>query len=115
MSALAAATAGFLTIGSVHAADADRSVFGQMPDGTAVEAITLTNANGVSARVLSYGATLQSLRVPDRSGNLDDVVLGYDDFSDYIEHPQYFGSTVGRFANRIAGAQFVLDGVPDRR
>ena len=89
---------------------AERSAFGTMPDGTAVEAITLRNANGISARVFSYGATLQTLKLPDKSGRIDDVVLGYPHLDSYLERPQYFGSTVGRFANRIAGARFSLDG-----
>jgi aldose 1-epimerase len=84
--------------------------FGTMPDGTAVEAITLTASNGITARVITYGATLQSLLVPNREGQFDDIVLGYSNLADYIAKPQYFGATVGRFANRIANARFRLDG-----
>ncbi len=95
---------------SAHAADATRSAAGTLKDGTAVEAITLSNAHGVSARILAYGATLQSLIAPDRAGKPADIVLGYDDLASYVDHPNYFGVTVGRYANRIAGGKFMLDG-----
>jgi aldose 1-epimerase len=96
--------------GSSHAASATRAGFGALPDGTPVEAVTLSTAAGIRATVISYGATLQSLELPDRDGHVDDVVLGYSDLDGYVTRPQYFGATVGRFANRIAGARFNLDG-----
>ncbi|MCG7348708.1 aldose epimerase family protein [Sphingomonas sp. ACRSK] len=108
--ALVAAATTALTAGTASAAEVQRSAAGTLKDGTAVEAITLVGANGVSARVLTYGATLQSLIAPDRDGNKADVVLGYDDLADYVDHPNYFGVTVGRYANRIAGGTFTLDG-----
>lgn len=108
--ALVAAATTALTAGTASAAEVQRSAAGTLKDGTAVEAITLVGANGVSARVLTYGATLQSLIAPDREGNKADVVLGYDDLADYVDHPNYFGVTVGRYANRIAGGTFTLDG-----
>nr|WP_317891843.1 aldose epimerase family protein [uncultured Sphingomonas sp.] len=108
--ALVAAATTALTAGAASAAEVQRSAAGTLKDGTAVEAITLVGANGVSARVLTYGATLQSLIAPDRDGNKADVVLGYDDLADYVDHPNYFGVTVGRYANRIAGGTFTLDG-----
>lgn len=108
--ALVAAATIALTAGTASAAEVQRSAAGTLKDGTAVEAITLVGANGVSARVLTYGATLQSLIAPDRDGNKADVVLGYDDLADYVDHPNYFGVTVGRYANRIAGGTFTLDG-----
>ncbi|RKE53554.1 MULTISPECIES: aldose epimerase family protein [unclassified Sphingomonas] len=98
---------------SAHAADAaeaKRAPAGTLKDGTAIEAVTLSNAHGVSARILSYGATLQSLMGPDRNGKIADVMLGYDDLASYVDHPNFFGVTVGRFANRIAGGRFTLDG-----
>lgn len=94
----------------VAAAEAKRSVFGRMPDGREVAAVTLSNRNGVSARVIAYGAALQSMVVPDRAGRVADVAIGYADLSNYLEKPQYFGGTVGRFANRIARGRFSLDG-----
>lgn len=96
--------------GTVAAAEATRAAFGELADGTRIEAVLLENGNGVSARVITLGATLQSLSVPDRRGNPADVVLGYDSAAEYLEHPQYFGATVGRYANRIAGGRFSLDG-----
>src|SRR5881628_646133 len=94
--------------GSVHAATARREAFGALPDGTSVEAVTLTGANGVSARIMTLGATLQALSAPDRSGRVADVTLGYDDARSYIERHNYWGQTIGRYANRIAGGRFTL-------
>lgn len=91
-------------------AGARREIIGTLSDGTPVEAITLANAHGVSARLLTYGATLQSLVAPDRAGTLADILLGSDDLSFFVERPDYFGVTVGRYANRIAGGRFSLDG-----
>jgi aldose 1-epimerase len=108
--ALVAAAAAALTSGTASAAEVQRAPAGTLKDGTAIEAITLAGDNGVSARILTYGATLQSLIAPDRDGNKADVVLGYDDLADYVDHPNYFGVTVGRYANRIAGGTFTLDG-----
>lgn len=92
------------------AGEAKRSTFGKLADGRAVPAVTLTNGKGVSATVIAYGASLQSLVMPDRNGDKADVALGYDNIEDYVDHPQYFGATVGRFANRIARGRFSLDG-----
>lgn len=93
-----------------HAATAQRANAGTLGDGTPIEAITLTAPNGVSARVLAYGATLQSLTLPDRRGAPADVVLGHDKASEYVAVQDFFGVTVGRFANRIARGTFTLDG-----
>lgn len=92
------------------AADASRATFGTMPDGHKVEVVTLDDGHGFIARVISLGASLQSLTLPDRHGKLADVVLAYPDLHDYLAKPQYFGATVGRFANRIAKGRFTLDG-----
>lgn len=92
------------------AATASKQPFGSLADGTRVERITLTNANGVSASVITLGATLQSLMVPDRDGKPGDVVLGHDTAQDYLVKPQFFGVSVGRYANRIAKGRFSLDG-----
>jgi aldose 1-epimerase len=110
LSAGIAAVAMGLSITGAHAAEATRAPFGTTPDGIAVEAVTLTDGHGISARVVSYGATLQALLLPDRTGRSADVALGYDDLAGYIAKPQFFGATVGRYANRIAGAKFTLDG-----
>ncbi|WP_019053118.1 aldose epimerase family protein [Sphingobium xenophagum] len=99
-----------LTSGAALAAEASRAPAGTLADGAAVEVISLTNKQGISARILTYGATLQSLSMPDKHGKTADVLLGYDDLKDYVDHPNYFGVTVGRYANRIAGGAFSIDG-----
>ena len=91
------------------AAEARRETFGQL-DGAPVEAVVLSNAHGVRARIIAYGATLQALDVPDRHGKLADIVLSYPDMDGFIRKPQYFGATIGRFGNRIGGAAFDLAG-----
>ncbi|MFD0314781.1 aldose epimerase family protein [Streptomyces flavalbus] len=84
--------------------------FGTLSDGTEVRSWTLERA-GVRVRVLSYGGIVQSVQVPDRTGRPGNVVLGFDDPAGYEEHPgPYFGALVGRYANRIAGGAFPLDG-----
>ncbi|TVV75455.1 aldose epimerase family protein [Sphingomonas solaris] len=107
---IAAATVALCAGTAAGAAVARRMPAGKLADGTTVEASTLSNQHGVSARGLTYGATLQSLIGPDRNGRPADVILGYDDTTAYEAHPNYFGVTVGRYANRIAGGKFVLDG-----
>jgi aldose 1-epimerase len=87
-----------------------RDVFGLLPDGRAVERVTLRAPNGFEARIITYGATLQALMVPDAVGFCDDVVLGHDNLEAYLSNRRFFGATVGRYANRIANARFVLDG-----
>jgi len=107
---IAAASAAALLASGAQATTTSRSTFGTLPDGRAVPAVTLTNGHGVSATVIAYGASLQSLILPDRNGRKADVVLGYDTLDQYVNQPQYFGATVGRFANRIAKGKFTLDG-----
>jgi aldose 1-epimerase len=87
-----------------------RAPFGRTPDGQPVESFTLTNAHGVELRAISYGGIIVSLRVPDRDGRLDDVVLGHEDLEGYLAKPAYFGALIGRYGNRIAGGRFTLDG-----
>jgi aldose 1-epimerase len=87
-----------------------KSSFGALPDGTAVELYTLTNANGLVAKITNYGAIITELHVPDRNGTLGDIALGFDNLRQYLEGHPYFGATVGRVANRIAGGKFTLDG-----
>lgn len=113
--ARAAGLLGFLAafIGATmdsHAADLGRRPFGKMPDGTLVEAFTLKNAHGLEARIISYGAIVQSLLVPDGKGGTVDVVLGFDTLDEYVKGNPYFGAVVGRYANRIAKGRFTLDG-----
>jgi aldose 1-epimerase len=82
--------------------------FGALADGSAVEAVDLSNAQGLSARIMTLGASIQSLSVPDRNGELADIVLGHATAAEYLAKPQYFGATVGRYANRIAKGRFAL-------
>jgi aldose 1-epimerase len=87
-----------------------KTAFGKTGDGTPVEAYVLSNGAGMKAKVITYGATLTELHVPDRDGKFDDVVLGFDDLKGYLDGHPFFGSTVGRVANRIAKGKFTLDG-----
>ena len=91
--------------------DVTKAPFGSLPDGTAVEIYTLTNDKGLRARIMTYGATLVSLEVPDRNGKPGDITLGYDSLDGYLKASPYFGSTVGRVCNRIDQARFTLNGV----
>jgi aldose 1-epimerase len=106
MSLLAAAAA---LSSSASAADVSRAPFGKA-DGHDVEAITLSNAHGMKVRIITYGAAIQSLIVPDRDGHPDDVVVGPATMEGYLTKPQFFGATVGRIANRIDKGRFTLDG-----
>ena len=88
-----------------------RNPFGTTDDGNKVDIITLENSNGISASIITWGATLQSLKVPDRNGVSEEICLGFDNLEGYTAKNPYFGCTVGRFANRIAGGKFTIDGV----
>lgn len=91
-----------------------RSLFGHMPDGRAVEAVTLVAENGSRATVIAYGASLQAMIVPDRHGTFADVTLGHATLLEYFANAAYFGASIGRVANRIAGGRFMLDGTEYR-
>lgn len=95
-----------------HAAEpgVSESVFGKMPDGKEVKIFTLTNAEGMVAKVTEYGAILVSITAPDKDGNFKDVTHGYDTLEGWLSNTSYFGATVGRFGNRIAEGKFELDG-----
>ena len=102
---------GALALAATGAAGAqERTVVGTLPDGTKVESILLRDGSGMQARVLTLGAALHSLEVPDRDGKYADVVLGDATLQATLAKPQYFGTVVGRFANRIARGRFRLDG-----
>ena len=84
--------------------------FGKMPDGTPVDIYTLKDG-AVEARIITYGGIVQSLKVPDKKGNVADVVLGFDTLDEYVNgNKAYFGALIGRYGNRIAGGNFQLDG-----
>jgi aldose 1-epimerase len=87
-----------------------RAPFGTLPTGEQVQAFTMTNARGLEMRVLDYGGIIVSLRTPDRTGKLGDIVLGFDDLQGYVKSSPYFGAIAGRYANRIAKGRFTLDG-----
>jgi len=87
------------------------AIWGHTADGVAVPIYTLTSAQ-IEVRVIAFGAKLVSIRTPDRSGKMADVVLGFDDLQDYLRAPNpYFGAVVGRYGNRIADGKFSIDGV----
>ena len=120
MNALLPRTTAVLTLlllltASVHAATIESQPFGTTPEGTPVQIYTLRNASGCEARITNYGGIIVSLKVPDRHGKLDDVVLGFDRLEDYLtpeylKKGPYFGALTGRYANRIARGTFSLDG-----
>ncbi|HEX3843662.1 MAG TPA: aldose epimerase family protein [Steroidobacteraceae bacterium] len=92
------------------AAQARRAGFGALADGTRIEAVDLTSQAGIRARIITLGARIQSLYTPDRTGKLTDIVLGFASPQQYFDDSNYFGATVGRFANRIGKGRFTLDG-----
>lgn len=88
-----------------------RAPFGTTSDGAAVDVFTMTNARGMEVRAISYGGIVVSIRVPDRNGRVDDIVLGHDTLAGYIaNNTPYFGAIIGRYGNRIGQARFTLDG-----
>jgi aldose 1-epimerase len=92
------------------AAGVSRAEFGRSPEGETVELVELTVGSGLTVRILTLGATLQSVIAPNRRGDLADVALGFDTVEEYLANDAYMGSTVGRVANRLAGGRFVIDG-----
>ncbi|MBQ7638535.1 MAG: galactose mutarotase [Clostridia bacterium] len=87
-----------------------RESFGFMPDGTEIYKYILENGKGTQAHVLTLGATLQSFITSDKNGEMRDVLLGFDTVEDYLSKSNYQGATVGRYANRIGGASFEING-----
>jgi aldose 1-epimerase len=87
-----------------------KRAFGQTAEGQAVDLYTLRNSRGAEATITNYGGIVVTLKMPDKSGNFDDIVLGYDNLEGYLEKTPYFGCLVGRYGNRIGGASFELDG-----
>src|SRR3954470_1734866 len=87
-----------------------QSSFGTMPDRTTIDLFTLTNAHGLEVRVITYGAVIVSIKAPDRRGRFEDIVTGFDTLDGYLTRSRFFGAVVGRYANRIAGGRFTLDG-----
>jgi len=94
-----------------EAASVKSKLFGETTDGREVTLYELVNDNGLRATVMDYGAILVSLEVPDRNGKLADINLGFDELEPYIKRSPMFGAVVGRYANRIENAKFIIDGV----
>src|ERR1051325_1712966 len=95
---------------AVQAVEAKRETFGTLPDGSKVDAVVLDSGHGVRLGVIPYAPSRQEVSAPDRHGKSANILLGYAKFDDYLKKPQYFGATVGRYANRIAKGHFSLDG-----
>ena len=104
-----------LVLSSVLIAHAQATVtkesFGKTADGENVDLYTLKNVHGVEAKITNYGGIVVSLKVPDRNGKFDDVVLGFNDLDSYLKGHPYFGAIIGRYGNRIAKGRFTLNGV----
>jgi aldose 1-epimerase len=101
-----------LTLGAMNLqakTSVTKEPFGTMPDGTPVEIYTLSDQK-IQARIMTYGGIVVSLRTPDRSGKMDDIVLGFDSLDSYVAKSTFFGALVGRYANRIAKGRFTLEG-----
>ena len=84
--------------------------YGTTPEGEKVEQYTLTNKAGMEVKIITYGGRIASLKVPDKNGEFEDVILGFDSISQYTSDNPYFGALIGRYGNRIAGGKFSLDG-----
>jgi len=106
----AAALALGIALGSGGASGSECRPFGQTEEGIPVELFTLTNPQGLEAKITNYGGIVVSLLVPDHEGNRRDVVLGHDELEGYLDNSPYFGCLVGRYGNRIANGRFSLDG-----
>ena len=100
-----------LTTCGVKKMSIKKQAFGKTADGENVDLYTLTNTNGLKAKIMTYGGIVTSLETPDRNGNFADIVLGCDSLDEYIKGSPYFGALIGRFGNRIAKGKFTLDGV----
>jgi len=88
----------------------EKKLFGKLSNGAEVFEYTLTNSNGMKARIINYGAIVVSLEVPDKNGKMSDVILGYDNLEGYVGDATFQGSIVGRYGNRIGKGKFTLDG-----
>lgn len=93
------------------AAQISKRAFGKLPDGTSVDIYTLRNSKGLQVEITNYGGAVVAIRTPDRRGRMADIALGFDDLSGYLADTSYFGALIGRYANRIAGGSFKLNGV----
>jgi aldose 1-epimerase len=99
------------TVVTYAQATVTKQSFGKTDSGENIDLYTLRNIHGVEAKITNYGGIVVSLKVPDRSGKFDDVVLGFNGLADYLKPHPYFGALIGRYGNRIAKGRFTLDGV----
>ncbi|MFP4542153.1 MAG: aldose epimerase family protein, partial [Opitutales bacterium] len=101
-----------LVLGTAALATASvkKSSFGELPDGRAVSLYTLKNKHGLVAKITNYGGIMTELHVPDRDGEMEDILLGYDSLDGYLEVTPYFGALIGRYGNRIDEGVFSLEG-----
>src|SRR5262245_56605400 len=107
---LAVITGALMLTSTAHAQVEGPKPFGKTKDGEAVETYTLKNKNGVTVKVMTLGATITEINVPDKAGKFANVVFGFDDVAGYqSDRNHYFGCTVGRVANRIAKGKFTLN------
>ena len=95
---------------TVLAKPTEKTAFGKTPDGQNVDLYTLTNKNGMQVAITNFGGIVVRIKVADRGGKAEDVVLGYDALDGYVGDKAYFGAVVGRYGNRIAQGKFALDG-----
>ena len=95
---------------NAHSLSVTDTPFGTMPDGQKVEMYHLKNASGMEVDIITYGGAVQSIKVPDKNGKIEDVALGFDNLNDYLHTDTYFGALIGRYANRIAKGEFTLNG-----
>lgn len=110
----ASVTANGAPSGRADSPRCEREIFGRMDDGTEVGIYTLRNDSGMIVKVIDLGATLAQVWLPSHDGSPVDVVVGFKDLTGYAHRPSFIGSTIGRVANRIAGASFTLDGTTYR-
>jgi aldose 1-epimerase len=106
----AAAYSGAPPPAGAQGASVNKALFGTTPEGTPVDVYTLKNAAGIEVRAITFGGIITSIRVPDRQGAFANVALGFGELTPYLRNPAYFGAIIGRYANRIAGGRFTLDG-----
>lgn len=95
---------------TVLAKPTEKTAFGKTPDGRNIDLYTLTNKNGMQVAITNFGGIVVRIKVADRHGKSEDVVLGYDSLDGYLSDKAYFGAVVGRYGNRIAQGKFALDG-----
>jgi len=100
-----------LNLNAYGQAKVTKESFGKTPDGHDADIYTLTNSGGAEVKITNYGGIVTSLKVPDRNGKLDDIVLGFDNLDAYLKGHPYFGAIIGRYGNRIAKGRFTLHGV----